>query len=517
LGRCQVDAAPFLQAHDALDERAEDGQRQIFLSDDSAAAQGQSSASSTMMISTSMQLFAAFRERSGCPVDMALASITSLTQREHIMLHPEELQLFPHEVLGRGAFGVVAPGLLCGAPVAVKLPHLDSAGNGIRKRLPALGNELHVMRHLHHPNIVKLYGVVVDPGGAGMGLVLELLKGCDLKDFMVQPQFPSVPHQYQIMLGITRALWYLHSRKPAIVHGDVKCSNIMIETHGTAICAKLLDFGLARLLAVGARPLWGSLATMAPEVFQRRDRPPACSADVFSFGRTAVFLFTGLRPLADMSQTEVRQCLRTAAFPPLEWTGRSPLEPLARPLVETFLCVQERRRPSMASVHQSVEGWRFCGVLPPDEFGADSVYVGRRSPDGPCDWKEGLAALDPPPAALARRISRRDRQRGSRPSRQRSQRHDSASSVPPSRAPSLAVAGDAEGDSSRKELSQLESTGEARQHEMTEETGTVSTFQSEPPSGRQSLQLVQSTEDTEMGCTRGDIPSRTSERSRVSL
>ena len=47
--------------------------------------------------------------------------------------------------------------------------------------------------------------------------------------------------KWQLLLQIASALEFLHSRKPAIVHRDVKSSNVLISQ---AWLAKLADFGL---------------------------------------------------------------------------------------------------------------------------------------------------------------------------------------------------------------------------------------------------------------------------------
>lgn len=45
-------------------------------------------------------------------------------------------------------------------------------------------------------------------------------------------------------LHIASALEYLHLRSPAVLHRDVKSSNIMLTTEDGALVAKLSDFGL---------------------------------------------------------------------------------------------------------------------------------------------------------------------------------------------------------------------------------------------------------------------------------
>merc|ERR1711862_566944 len=94
--------------------------------------------------------------------------------------------------------------------------------------------------------------------------------------------------RYIILADVCRALWHLHTLDPIVVHGDLKPSNIQIETLGPrpaslAFQSKVLDFGLSRVLGKTTRCLGGSKNWMAPEVIKAsRDLQPDTAADVFS-------------------------------------------------------------------------------------------------------------------------------------------------------------------------------------------------------------------------------------------
>ena len=70
----------------------------------------------------------------------------------------------------------------------------------------------------------------------------------------------------QAMIDVCSALVYMHSRSPPVVHGDLKSGNILMQRDGPLVHAKVLDFGLSRILARNARALGGTLRYMAPEV-----------------------------------------------------------------------------------------------------------------------------------------------------------------------------------------------------------------------------------------------------------
>jgi serine/threonine protein kinase len=76
----------------------------------------------------------------------------------------------------------------------------------------------------------------------------------------------------------------LHTRNPAIVHGDIKASNVLISTGGRAV---LCDFGLSEIESICGAPKVGgsgtpSLRWCAPEVLLGKAQSP--SSDIWSFG-----------------------------------------------------------------------------------------------------------------------------------------------------------------------------------------------------------------------------------------
>jgi mitogen-activated protein kinase kinase kinase 13 len=69
------------------------------------------------------------------------------------------------------------------------------------------------------------------------------------------------------MLDIAKGLFYLHNRKPSIIHRDCKSSNILITGRVTA---KIADFGLAKVKQSTrsmVRSLVGTVNWQAPELW----------------------------------------------------------------------------------------------------------------------------------------------------------------------------------------------------------------------------------------------------------
>ncbi|GJN11817.1 hypothetical protein PR202_ga30042 [Eleusine coracana subsp. coracana] len=108
-----------------------------------------------------------------------------------------------------------------------------------------------------------------------------------------------IPVVYQIILGLSSAVLYLHREwDQCVVHGDIKPSNIMLDE---SFNAKLGDFGLARLINHGM-----SLQTMTAVAGTPGYLDPECvitgkastESDIYSFGVVLLEVACGRRPMA---------------------------------------------------------------------------------------------------------------------------------------------------------------------------------------------------------------------------
>lgn len=168
-----------------------------------------------------------------------------------------------------------------GTPVAVKLVRDQPVEDNVSS---SLANELRVLRHIRHPNVVLFHGACVDLGNGVLALVLERVGGVTLGDCILPPKSPSRADRHAVILDVCCALRYLHSLTPAVAHGDLKPSNIMVEERPWGPRAKLLDSGLSRVMTCHARPLGGAYAWMAPEVLREACAPAASAIIARSAG-----------------------------------------------------------------------------------------------------------------------------------------------------------------------------------------------------------------------------------------
>lgn len=201
------------------------------------------------------------------------------------------------EVLGDGTSGQVRRAIhrQSGKERAVKVinlrRHVDTSMMEMMER------EVSILQSIDHPYIVKLVEVFVEHGVA-MYLVMELVKGGDLFDSIVEKQRYTEVEARRAMRRLLSAIHYLHEDSN-IVHRDLKPENILCSspTH-----VKLADFGLAKIVkSDGLKTFCGTPAYFAPEVLQRRGTVAGQGrygkpADMWSLGVILYILLTGKPP-----------------------------------------------------------------------------------------------------------------------------------------------------------------------------------------------------------------------------
>ncbi|KAH9330520.1 hypothetical protein KI387_002628 [Taxus chinensis] len=219
-----------------------------------------------------------------------------------------EAMLEEENVIGSGGSGKVYR-VVFKNNVTVAVKSLWPVNNNSSKQndLNQLMNaEVDVLGMVRHKNIVKLY-CCLSNGDSNL-LVYEYLQNGNLFDalhkvYKEKTSQGSSLHldwltRYKIALGAAHGLSYLHHGcSPAIVHRDVKSTNILLDDNYEA---KIADFGIAKFLHDDrgkdlATAFGGTYGYIAPEYAY------SCNvtekSDVYSFGVVLLELVTGKQPI----------------------------------------------------------------------------------------------------------------------------------------------------------------------------------------------------------------------------
>jgi serine/threonine protein kinase/Tol biopolymer transport system component len=195
------------------------------------------------------------------------------------------------EILGQGGMGSVyrAVDENLGVDVAVKenLFTTDEYARQFRLEAVILAN----LRHANLPRVTDHFVI----GDQGQYLVMDYIEGEDLRQRM--ERMGNITEDEAILIGaaICDALAYLHTRKPPILHRDLKPGNVKITPDGHIF---LVDFGLAKVLhgsqatTTGARAMTPGYSP--PEQYGTARTDPR--TDIYSLGATLYAALTGIIP-----------------------------------------------------------------------------------------------------------------------------------------------------------------------------------------------------------------------------
>src|SRR5699024_8462555 len=130
---------------------------------------------------------------------------------------------------------------------------------------------------LSHPNVVNIYDIGED--NDVMFIVMELVKGLTLKEYIQKYGPLSVNESVRIMIELTAAINHAHEND--LIHRDIKPQNILIDENGTV---KVTDFGIAIALSATAltqtNSVLGSVHYLSPE--QARGGNATKKSDIYS-------------------------------------------------------------------------------------------------------------------------------------------------------------------------------------------------------------------------------------------
>ena len=252
------------------------------------------------------------------------------------------------KLLGAGGLGIVwqAWDERLHRPVALKMLRTQPELTDSERQLATdrAMREARITAGLRHPHAVTVFDVIEHEGQPC--IVMELLDSTPLSVLLTEHGTLAPPEAARIGAQVGSALATAH--KLRIVHRDVKPGNILMTAEGSAMIS---DFGISHALGdttiTATGMIHGTPAYLAPEV--ARGMPTTFASDVFSLGSTLYATLEGSPPFgSERNAIALLHKVARGGYPPPTHAG-----PLA-PLLNAMLSSDPKRRPSMASVAESL-------------------------------------------------------------------------------------------------------------------------------------------------------------------
>ncbi|KYO29132.1 mitogen-activated protein kinase kinase kinase 1 [Alligator mississippiensis] len=198
----------------------------------------------------------------------------------------EDVEWLKGQQIGLGAFSSCyqAQDVGTGTLMAVKqVTYVRNTSSEQEEVVEALREEIRMMSHLNHPNIIRMLGATCEK--SNYNLFIEWMAGGSVAHLLSKygafKESVVINYTEQLLRGLS----YLHENQ--IIHRDVKGANLLIDSTGHRL--RIADFGAAARLAskgTGAGEfqgqLLGTIAFMAPEVLRGQQYGRSC--DVWSVG-----------------------------------------------------------------------------------------------------------------------------------------------------------------------------------------------------------------------------------------
>ena len=131
-----------------------------------------------------------------------------------------------------------------------------------------------------HPNIIHFIAAWINKQKEEVVFITEMVTAGSLRQYLKKIKKPKLKVIKTWAIEILKGLNYLHQLDPPIIHRDIKCDNVFINSHNGEI--RIGDLGLSTSLNQSfTTSVLGTPEFMAPELY---DEKYGTAVDIYAFG-----------------------------------------------------------------------------------------------------------------------------------------------------------------------------------------------------------------------------------------
>ncbi|SCV05787.1 LANO_0H15170g1_1 [Lachancea nothofagi CBS 11611] len=292
-------------------------------------------------------------------------------KRKHVTFGP----YIVGSTLGEGEFGKVKLGwsktsgssLDVPKQVAIKLVRRDTIPKNSEKEVK-IYREINALKHLNHPNIVKLEEVLQN--SKYIGIVLEYASGGEFYKYIQKKRRLKEGAACRLFAQLVSGVCYMHSK--GLVHRDLKLENLLLDKQENLL---ITDFGFVNEFSPEdelMKTSCGSPCYAAPELVVTTKPYEARKADLWSCGVILYAMLAGYLPWDDDIDNpdgdDIGKLYRYITRTPLKFPEY--ITPVPRDLLRDTLVPDPKRRISIDKIlqHRWLQAHRAFLSVTPEEW-----------------------------------------------------------------------------------------------------------------------------------------------------
>ncbi len=237
-----------------------------------------------------------------------------------------------------------------------------------------------ILSKLSHPHLLNLYQLGICERTKIHYIVTEYLEGQTLREVLDNEGQLGSAKCLTMAIQICQAMMAVHAED--IIHRDLKPNNIMLLNYPEEIDAKVLDFGIAKLMSIHksshitqSGSMIGSPFYMSPEQFGARKVD--CRSDIYALGCLLYECISGEPPFIAANFFGLMHSHVTQRPKPLRLLSQEPIPEGLTGIVER--CMQKNPEERYQSMEQLLCDFRLVAAGAGDDLPTKPVEKGKET------------------------------------------------------------------------------------------------------------------------------------------